>query len=397
MKILHVVNTYAPVGGIETYILELLPLLNERGHENALIYRQSHPRTPDTTGQPIYHVPETLDPVRDRQKFTGIIEKERPSLIYLHDVYDPELLLLASQMAPSVGYVHIFYPVCPGLAKLYRRGDEICTRPYGLGCVPMIYLRRCASARHPRSVARIMGQTKQYLHAYKRLSRVMVASRYMRDLMVQNGIPAERVDVLPYFIPTPDKAELAQRPANGAVPRIMFAGRLEYEKGIPYLLQAIRKIKTPHRLLIAGDGSLRPRYIQMATDLGVADRVEFAQWLAPDELQAAYRYSAVTVMPTIMAEPFGKVGVEAMANGRPVVAFNVGGIPDWLIDGHNGFLVPPCDVDQLAARLEQLLVDRALADELGCNGRAYVEEHYSYDKHLDDLMAILQRTVQTGN
>ncbi|MEJ2750803.1 MAG: glycosyltransferase [Anaerolineae bacterium] len=296
-----------------------------------------------------------------------------------------------------MGYVHIFYPVCPGLAKLYRRGDEICTRPYGLGCVPMIYLRRCASARHPRSVARIMGQTKQYLQAYKQLSRVIVASRYMRDLMVQNGLPADRVDILPYFIPTPDGAKLAARSANGKRPRIMFAGRLEYEKGIPYLLQAVRKIKTPHCLLIAGDGSLRSQYRQLADDLGVAGQVEFAQWLAPDELQAAYRDSAVTVMPTIMAEPFGKVGVEAMANGRPVVAFNVGGIPDWLIDGHNGFLVPPRDVDQLAARLEQLLVDTELADELGRNGRAYVEAHYSYDKHLDDLTAILQRTVQAGN
>ncbi|MEJ2750802.1 MAG: glycosyltransferase [Anaerolineae bacterium] len=132
MKILHIVNTYAPVGGIETYILELLPLLRERGHENALIYRQSHPRTPDTTGQPIYHVPETLDADRDRQKVAGIIEAERPSLIYLHDVYDPELMLLASRMAPSVGYVHIVYPVCPGLAKLYRRGDLRGLRTYFL-------------------------------------------------------------------------------------------------------------------------------------------------------------------------------------------------------------------------------------------------------------------------
>lgn len=396
MKILHIVNTYAPVGGIETYILELLPLLQGRGHENALIYRQSHPRTPDTAGQPIYHVPETLHPERDRQQVRKIIETERPSLIYLHDVYDPELMLLASRMAPSVGYVHIFYPVCPGLAKLYRRGDEICTRPYGMGCVPMIYLRRCASARHPRSVARIMGQTRQHLHAYKQLSRVIVASRYMRDLMIQNGIPADRVDVLPYFIPTPDRAKLAERLVNGQRPRIMFAGRLEYEKGIPYLLQAIKKIKTPHCLQIAGDGSLRPQYMQLAEDLGVADRVEFTQWLAPEELQAAYRDSAVTVMPTIMAEPFGKVGVEAMANGRPVVAFNVGGIPDWLIDGHNGFLVPPRDVDQLAARLEQLLTDTVLADEMGRNGRVYVEENYAYDKHLDGLITILQRTVQTG-
>ncbi len=426
MKILHIVNTYAPVGGIETYILDLLPLLAKRGHENALIYRQAHARTPQTLDSSIHHVPVTTDPAGDRQKIAELIERERPSLIYLHDVYDSGVMELAAQLAPTVGYVHIFYPVCPGLGKLYKRGDQICERAYGTGCIPQIYLRRCASARHPRSVARIMRNTRRYLEAYRKLTRVTVASRYMRDLMVQNGIAADKIDVLPYFVPIPDSLDdgpagnfgnsdsrYTVRTVSGiGIPdtnskgsfgnsnsrsNILFAGRLEYEKGAPYLLRAARRINAPFTLQIAGDGSLRSDYMALAQELGIADRVTFTQWLAPDELQAAYRRSVVTVMPTIMAEPFGKVGVEAMANGRPVVAFNVGGIPDWLIDGYNGFLVPPRDEKQLAARLEQVLLDAELADEMGRNGRVYVKENYTQDKHLDRLIAIFEKVVETGD
>ena len=124
---------------------------------------------------------------------------ENPDVIYLHAVHDPPLVAEAARLVPAVGYVHGFYPVCPGLAKYFHRGDAICRRPYGLGCVPMIYLRRCASARHPASICRIMRRTADYLAAYKTLPRITVASTYMRDLLIQNGFEENRISVLPYF------------------------------------------------------------------------------------------------------------------------------------------------------------------------------------------------------
>jgi len=387
MKILHIVNVYAPAGGIETYVIDLISHLEAEGHENVLIYRREHPRTLPANGKPVYHVPVTNEGGQDRKNITNIIKDENPTVIYVHDAYDPILIKQVAQLAPAIGYVHIFYPVCPGLGKLYRRTDQVCTRPYGLGCIPMIYLQRCASARHPMNVYNIMHSTKQYLEAYHSLPYVIVASEYMKDLMIQNGIEAERVEILPYFIPIPPESEVS--PPDATCQDVMFAGRLDYEKGVPYLLEALRLIPPPHQLLIAGDGSLSQEYRQLAENMGVADRVKFLGWLSNDELKAAYQRCAVTVMPTIMPEPFGKVGVEAMANGRPVVAFDVGGISDWLKDGYNGFLVPARDVKQLAAKINQLLTDIDLAAKLGSNGRKYVEQNYSTKQHLDGLLNIL--------
>ena len=233
MKILHIVNTYAPAGGIETYVLDLLPLLAARGHENVVIYRKRHPRTPDTSGRPIFHVPVTKAPHRDRAHALDIIHRERPDVLYLHDVYDPELMKTAAKIAPAVCFVHIFYPVCPGLGKLYRRTDQVCQRPFGLGCIPHIYLHDCASARHPRSVYRIMKRTAGFLEAFKQLPRVIVASQYMKELMIQNGIAPEHIEVLPLFIPIPKTGQLVGPQPDPHCPGILFAGRLEYEKGLP--------------------------------------------------------------------------------------------------------------------------------------------------------------------
>jgi len=392
MKILHIVNVYAPAGGIETYVLDLLPLLEELGYENVLIYRQQHPRMPAINGKPIYHVPVSAGQEDNLRRIVNIIEDEEPAVVYLHDVYDPVLVRRVAQLVPAIGYIHIFYPVCPGLGKLYRRGDKICTRSYGLGCAFMIYGRRCASARHPRNVYHIMRDTKRYLEAYRSLPHIIVASNYMKELMIQNGIEAKRVEILPYFIPMPPGSELKALEPNAR--DIMFAGRLDYEKGVPYLLEAMKDIPGPHKLIVAGDGSLKDEYVQLAKEFGVADRVQFSGWLSASELKAAYQRCAVTVMPTIMPEPFGKVGVEAMANGRPVVAFDVGGIRDWLKDGYNGFLVPPRDIKQLAARLNQLLIDAELAVELGANGRKYVEQNYSTTQHLEELLRIFHGAVR---
>lgn len=396
MKILHMVNTYARAGGIETYVMDLLPLLEARGLENCLIFRADHPRTPSIEGQPIYHIPVSDNPIADQIRVREVIERERPSVAYLHDVYEPKLMEMVASLVPSVAYVHIFYPVCPGLGKLFHKGDEVCERAYGLGCIPNIYLRRCATARHPLSVYKIMRTTGQHIQAYRKLPKVLVGSTYINELMAQNGVLPQRLETIPLFIPIPDKKELIAPPVAEEPQGILFAGRLEYEKGVPYLLQAIKLLKNNHHLYIAGDGSRGEEYRQLANRLGVTEQVTFIEWLGHKELEHLYRQCAVTVMPTIMPEPFGKVGVEAMANGRPVVAFDVGGIPDWLKDGHNGFLVPPRDVATLAQRIDQILGDATLRETLGANGRQFVEANYTVDRHLDGLIRVLEETAQKG-
>ncbi|MGB8647040.1 MAG: glycosyltransferase family 4 protein, partial [Anaerolineae bacterium] len=329
-----------------------------------------------------------------------LIREIAPDVIMLHAVYEPEVIRDAGALAPTVAYIHTFYAACPGLVKLFKRGEEICRQPFGLGCVPMIYLRRCASARHPRSVARILSRTAAIRAAYVALPRLIVGSPYMRDLLVQNRYPAGRISLLPpHFVEVghaPTDVPNAPTPA-GPARTILFVGRLEIEKGLPYLLQALKLIKIPVRLQVVGEGTRGAAYRQLAQDMDLAEQVEFVGWRMGDELDACYQGSTVLAMPFIAPETFGKVGIEALTHGRPVVAFNAGGIPSWLRDGEYGYLIPVKDVSALADRLERILSDEDLAQRMGMRGWEYVRREFAPETHAERLNEIFSRAREDAS
>jgi glycosyltransferase involved in cell wall biosynthesis len=298
------------------------------------------------------------------------------------------LIDIISSILPAVGYVHGFTAVCPGLGKYFRRGDVICERPFGWGCVPMHYLRRCSAARHPQTLTRLMRSATMLKRAMLKLPRFLVGSGYMADLLAQNGFPAEKIAVLPpHFLP--DDASLIYAPPEEPG-TVLFGGRLEIEKGFPYLLQAGAELPSAARLEVAGDGTQRSVYEALARDLGLEERIDFLGWLDSKTMEKAYQRCSLVAMPSICPESFGKIGIEALAHGRPVVAFDVGGISDWLDDGVNGYLVKSKDAMMMARRIDQLLGDKILRAQLGQAGQASVVRQFSSSRHLEILLATIK-------
>jgi glycosyltransferase involved in cell wall biosynthesis len=151
--------------------------------------------------------------------------------------------------------------------------------------------------------------------------------------------------------------------------RIGAAGRLVPIKGYETLVAAFASIVPRHpglRLEIAGEGPTRPSLEAQAADLGVSHDVDFTGWAA-DLPQSMSRWS-VFVQPS-REEALGITVLEAMACGLPVVASDVGGLPEVVEQGRTGFLVPPADVGALATALERLIADPALRASLGEAGR----------------------------
>lgn len=389
MKVLHVVETFAPLGGAELYMHSQISLLENAGVENLVVYWQDHPKTFQDADYPVHFIGE--NGTVHLPRLQSIIEESQPTIAYLHTVRNPDVIATVCQMKPAVIYMHDFHAVCPGLAKFYRRGQDICTRPYGLGCVAMIYLRRCASARHPRSVYRIMQSPPKYLAAYKAAKSVFVASTYMKNLLIQNGLESDHITILPYFVHMPGGTEPVNEQTEA--PQILFVGRLEAEKGLSYLLKALAAVPHPFRLLVAGEGSQQDAYKAQATDLGIADKVDFLGWVSSARMEQIYKQITCLVFPSIWPEPFGMVGIEAYSNSRAVIAFDVGGVSDWLTDGENGYLVPPQDVKRLTERIEKLITNPELATEMGRKGYESVNKTYRAEMHLEKLLNIF-KTLQ---
>jgi glycosyltransferase involved in cell wall biosynthesis len=110
-----------------------------------------------------------------------------------------------------------------------------------------------------------------------------------------------------------------------------------------------------------------------------------------------YRDASLAVVSSVWPEPFGAVGLEAMRYGLPVVAFDAGGIREWLADGESGFLVPWMDRGRFAARVEELLADKALARRLGEQGRNRAREKFGFKEYIDGLEAMLSGLVRREN
>lgn len=373
MKLLHINDDYGYGGGVTEYLVKLMPLLDARGHQNLVSYRKrSDKQIADQRKQ--FHISSSVE-------LEQLLQVEKPDLVMLHLVYEPDWIKLACQYTPTFAYMHGFYPVCPGLAKYFRRTDVLCQQAFGWQCVFRIYFDRCASAKRPDSVARIMQQTMRYQQAYAPVRKFLVANQYMKRLYVQNGFAEQKMVILPpHFV---DERPLAFPTKQSG--DLLYVGRLEIEKGIPYLLQMFAKLPEMFRLTIVGDGSMRSLYEDMTAEMGLCQRVCFAGWLSGKALEEQYQKAAFLIMPSL-TESFGKVGIEAMHYGTPVIAFAVGGIPEWLQHGRTGYLIPALDVDAMAEQVKVLMGNEVLRHTLGQNAIAYVNEKFRAEDHVEALL-----------
>jgi glycosyltransferase involved in cell wall biosynthesis len=159
-------------------------------------------------------------------------------------------------------------------------------------------------------------------------------------------------------------------------PEVLYAGRLSPEKGVLELVEAAAGMK----LVVAGDGPLRA---QVPGALG---------FVPHDELEGLYARAALVACPS-RREGFGVACLEAMAHGRPVVATDVGGLRDLVVDGETGLVVPPRDPDALRGALERLLGDPELRRKLGTAGRERAGSQFSWNAVTDATLAAYRMSV----
>lgn len=190
-----------------------------------------------------------------------------------------------------------------------------------------------------------------------------------------------------------DLKRFAPRPPSGAVraslgvppsaPVALSIGRHVPEKGYRHLVDAAARLERARpgvHWVLVGDGEGRGELEAQARRLGLASRVHFTGWR--DDVADVLALADVFVLPS-ESEGFGRVLVEAMAMGRPVVATEVGGVPDVVVAGETGLLVRPTDPVALADAVQALLADPARAARLGAAGRARAESTFSLGAHVD--------------
>ena len=235
----------------------------------------------------------------------------------------------------------------------------------------------CARIASPRSWRFLRSDPAALLRELKG-HRAVVLSAFMRENLLRNGFAPDRVLLIPPVLDFP--ALPAPAPAAEGPLKILFLGQLIRGKGADLLLDALRQLRIPWRARLAGDGADRPLLEARARAAGLSAQIEFTGWLT-DPAESLQACDAV-VFPSRWQEPFGLSGAEAAAGAKPVVAFDTGGVREWLADGVNGFLVPERDTAAMAEKLEALYRDPALRLRMGAAGRQLAEERFRPERFL---------------
>jgi len=233
--------------------------------------------------------------------------------------------------------------------------------------------------------------------------RVITCSQAMRwEVTRLFELPAAKVDVIPNGVDTgrwqsPATSVRAVRAKwAGDGPMLLYSGRLEYEKGVHTVLDAMRRLRARHpgvRLVVAGRGTQEAALRAQARRLRLGRSVRFAGWLADADLSAMAAAADLALVPSLY-EPFGLVALEAAAAGTPVVATDRGGLGEVVRGSRLGLTVPSEDPVALADAVSRLLDDQVLARRIGREARTAVESAYAWPVVARSTAAAYGRAVR---
>jgi glycosyltransferase involved in cell wall biosynthesis len=296
---------------------------------------------------------------------------------------------------PLVRMVHDHDIYCMRSYKYDYFTRKICTRSVGPHCVfpCLASVARDRDGGFPLKWVSYSDK-KREVALNRRFNRMNVVTTYMRDELLKNGFDPGRIEI---HAPVPRMGDPNLRSSFSDRNLILYAGQIIRGKGVDVLLESLALLKSNFECVILGDGNHRAHCEALSRKLGLEARVTFKGFVPQEELKAYYRECSVVALSSLWPEPIATIGLEVMRYALPVVAFDAGGIRDWLLDGHNGYLVPWMDRQKYASRLDQLLADKPLARQLGENGLRLVSERYDFDQYIVDLETMFERVIGEGD
>ena len=378
MPRIRFVNQYAGIiGGIERYMEQTSRLLRRNGFTVDCCYTEK---------------------TQDSERFLGAFDRTEPvsaavgrdgneyGLTVLHKVRDASLVRALRDAGRTAVFIHDHEYYCPRRSYYYPVTRKNCSRAYSeflCGC--------CAMLRRPAPDNTFHANFGGFASLWREIrlcDEFIVLSEFMRETLIRQGIPAEKITRIPPAVKVPDNPSGPGGNGAGTMPHILAIGQLIRGKGIDLLLAAMHSVRTPCVLDIVGTGNDEAHLKQLAEPLGSS--VVFHGYLPnPDD---AFRGVRATVLPWRWQEPFGLVGPESLAHGVPLIGFDVGAIREYLVDGETGMLVPPGDTTALAKAIDALLNDPAKAAEMGSRGRELVSARFTDEALLKGWRVFLNRS-----
>lgn len=390
MRILLVNDLGVPFGGAELQIMGLRDELRRRGHEVCFFSSSARP------GNLPLHADEvccgSVTPLRLFLQVANpwavahlhrLLQQFRPDVVHVNLFLTQlsPLILPILRSVPSVYYAVWYRMLCPTGFKRLPNGSD-CHNPPGWvccreGCISSLawgpYMATLHLGRHWRFV----------------FDRVVACSMAVSHMLADAGIA-------PDAIIWPGVPLRPVRPPLGNTPVVAYAARLVREKGGDVLLYAFAQVvrQLPEaQLIVVGSGPEHDHLVALIQNLGLVRHVTMMGHLPHQEMERCFDAAWVQVVPSRWREPFGMVATDAAMRGTAVIASDTGGLSEIVLPGETGYLVPPGDVDALAAALLTLLQDRTLAEHMGQAAAERARTHFSLPICTDRFLQLYQELI----
>ena len=386
MRVLIVHNNYGKPSGEEHALSTFERLLRENGHEVLQFRKSSESLMGGSRIEQIKAFASGIHSFKSAKEIDAFLGENEVDVVQLQNVFpflSPSVVpVIKRHGIPVVMRCPNYRLFCP--SGLHLRDGKVCTKCAG-GKEWNCFKHNCESNRLKSLGYSIRSGWARYRRTFlDHVDQFLVLTEFQKKRFMDGGIEEERISLMPNFSQQPIDKPL-QRSLGKTV---SFVGRLSQEKGIELFLQAAERL--PHLKFVAAGND---RWIS-DTGRSVPPNVELTGFLSGSELEQFYRDSKMMCFPCQWFEGFPNVMITAMEHSKPIVAADIGALPEIINRDECGILHEPSSLDEMVAAIEKLSSDDELCDRLGQNGLRRVQQHYHESVVYPRLIEIYERSIQ---
>jgi glycosyltransferase involved in cell wall biosynthesis len=377
-RVLQVHTRYRLAGGEDQVVEAEKALLEQAGVEvHQVIFDNADIRESRSVAGDLQLAASAIWSRAAHQRVRTAIAGIHPDVVHVHNTFpaaSPSVYAAAAASGvPVIQTLHNYRFVCPS-ATVFRDGHA-CTDCVGRSIAWPAVLHACVRGSRPQSLVSAATLTLHRVRGtFNGISGFVALTSFQRDLMVEGGLPAERIRVIPNFL-EPD-------PGIGAVERegVLFAGRLSAEKGVATMVDAAAVV--PGIIRVIGGGPLA----QLVEQAAAQDDIVYLGSLPRSAVLAELRRTIAVVVPSIWFEGLPLVVLEAFASGTPVIASRIGSLAELIEDGVTGLLSEPRNGADLSNRIRWAAGHPDEMGGMGLNARRRYEDRFRGQAHLESLL-----------
>ena len=390
-SVLHINDHNAIKGGVESYLADLLPALEQKQVECTLVYGageadiwQNATKIPEISKASFNHDSTCY------QKLNRLIGEIKPDIIHIHGIQNNGVWKSVFEQAGRCKLIltgHDYRWICPANTFFRKKSKSICLKKHGeLKCHWDTFFDRCVTPR-PLYAAYYEKRVRLILQNYNMLNSMIFpskgAAKRFNDAFGSNisGV------VLPYFCPVDPLTSPRPIPNNKT---ITFLGRIGPAKGHDLFIEMLGKLPAEWKGIMAGgitDDNIKQLTV-FADKWKCRERITFKPWISRTDVPDLFDQTTIFVFPSLWEETLGIVGIESLSRGVPVLGSDLGGVSEWLHDDETGYRIKAGDTDAFRDGALKIADSENNLLEMGQAGINLVNEKFSKSSHVNQLIQV---------